>query len=107
MDEVLLIEKIIEISKENGALAKENELIKEKNRMLIEKLNTQNELWGLAEVLDQLLNVDNKVIGKKANLLEKDKLKNSLTKFKNESTNKTVLKRVIKKEPVNEEKSKS
>jgi hypothetical protein len=103
MDDVLLIEKLIEISKENGSLTKENQLIKENNKILLEKLNTQSELTGLAEILDELLNVDNEVIEKKTKLLNNDRIKESLNKFRNESTRKTIVKRVLKKEPLSEE----
>lgn len=103
MDDVLLIEKLIEISKENGSSTKENQLIKENNKILLEKLNTQSELTGLAEILDELLNVDNEVIEKKTKLLNNDRIKESLNKFRNESTRKTIVKRVLKKEPLSEE----
>lgn len=103
MDDVLLIEKIIELSKEIGALAKENQVVKENNKMLLEKLNTQNELRDLAEILDELLNIDNKEIEKNVGFLNNDRVKESLNKLKNESTKKTMLKRVLKKESFNEE----
>lgn len=107
MDEALLLDRIIQISKENGALAKENEIIKENNKILIDKLNSQSQLKDLADILDELLNVDNREIDKKTRLLEQDRIRDSLDKFRKEATSKTVLKRVIKKEPITDEKIKS
>lgn len=45
-------------------------------------------------------------IDKKTRLLEQDRIRDSLDKFRKEATSKTVLKRVIKKEPIADEKIK-
>ncbi|WP_297424328.1 hypothetical protein [Clostridium sp.] len=90
-----LMNKIIEISKENGSLKKENEILRKDNEILQGKINRQKELNDFVETFDQLLNINNKDIINKTKILEKEE--NPIAKDNSEPVKKVTIAEILKK----------